>query len=170
MLLCDAATPSGRRLDQNMSRHHHHKKPAHAHAGTHRSPARAASPAPARHTPRTAAAPAESEQNAYLGWLVVGVVAIALLLGLLASSVGMRRAMNTQRELDASARSEASMICTDGKTVSDSPETLWGEITGDPVFRCTEWETREGKQERNVAARQKVAQARESALRQQRGW
>lgn len=108
------------------------------------------------------AAPASQSLPRWAKGVVIGGVLLAI--GMPAS-VLLSRSMLVQSMLQDQGSSTAAMVCTAGEGRANDGSSLFGWLFGGSHFQCSQWETREARQQRerelyeaNYLARQRAKQ------------
>jgi hypothetical protein len=117
----------------------------------------------AKEAPRSKIVP----KRAWIGYSV-GAGVVVLLAAVV--SVVLARANLRTSTLQEQQQSKATLLCTDGNGVAANGENLWTWLTGGHSFQCTNWETLDTKRERDRAADEARAQAKEAAARRAAGY
>ena len=81
-----------------------------------------------------------------------------------------QQGQKTEEELREAAKANTAMVCVDGQSTSMRSDSLWNWITTGPAFRCTDWETPEGRAQRAEERKERELRTREEYKREQRGW
>lgn len=133
---------------------------------------RTASAAPARAEADTGAfdrpqrpQPAAAASQSLPRWAKRVVIGGVLLAIAMPASVLMSRSMLVQSMLQDQGSSSAALVCTAGEGRANDGSSLFGWLFGGSHFQCSEWETREARQQRerelyeaNYLARQRAKQ------------
>ncbi|MBV8035877.1 hypothetical protein [Roseateles sp.] len=117
-----------------------------------------------RARPRGAPAPATDSLPRWARGVVIGGVLLAV--GMPAA-VLLSRSVAVQGMLQEQSTSTADLVCTSGEGRANDSSSVFGWLFGGSHVRCSEWETREARQQRERAQAEANYLARERA-RQQR--
>lgn len=108
------------------------------------------------------AAPASQSLPRWAKRVVIGGVLLAIAMP---ASVLLSRSMLVQSMLQDQGSSSAALVCTAGEGRANDGSSLFGWLFGGSHFQCSEWETREARQQRerelyeaNYLARQRAKQ------------
>lgn len=74
-----------------------------------------------------------------------------------AAFVPMERAQNTEIELGKYKLAKTVMVCRDGYSVAMNLKSVWTWVTGGSALVCTDWETPEGRDARELAKSEAAA-------------
>ncbi|MEJ6003817.1 hypothetical protein [Paucibacter soli] len=116
----------------------------------------------ARESARSSRPAPQEEQINWLKLSAWSCVAVVVLVPILVTTA---RLMQTNEVLTKEGQSGAVMICKNGTTSAADDSSIWSWLFGGSAFRCRDWETLEGRKQREKDQSEANYLARERAKR-----